>query len=200
MKFFLMHDPKFYAKCARFSHVGTWTSGKLCNKCEQPSSYLVEPLQIEWEPDSDFICDFSWCGYTPVLKETVAIHLQKNGFEFNFGNVTHCKATTKSKKKLVPFPYVGSKLVWLMPFEKIPINERNSGVQLIISCDECGQNKYSFKTEGLIIDMKNWSGQHIFHIKQFSRSRAIFVTEEAVAILKNLEIGNITFSEAGIIK
>lgn len=197
MKIFLLHDPRLFTECARFSHVGTWTRGRLCEKCEQPTSKLIEPLKIEWEPDSDVICDFSWCGYVAAIREHLGKILQEVGFEFNLGAVEYVQSLEKSEKKIVPYPYVGPELRWLKPSVRIPVNEKESGIDVIIDCDECGQKKYMFKTKGIMIDKANWKGEKMFYIDQFGRSRATFVTEEAAGVLKEMSITNIALSEAG---
>ena len=199
MNMFLLHDPKLLTQCARFSHVGTWTSGVLCKNCEQPTSNLVEPLQIEWGPGSDIVCSFSWCGYVAAVKESTGLHLLERGFECNLGEVAYVRPRTDSKKKIIPYPYSGPKLNWLMPTGRIPLNEKESGVDLIVDCNDCEQRKYTFKTKGIVIDKERWLGEKLFCIEQFSRSRAMFVTEEAVAILQQRMATNIAFSEAGVI-
>ncbi len=184
---------------ASFSHVGTWTKGVLCQKCEQPTSKLISPLMIEWEPGSSVIGDFSWCGYTVVVSTSTRNFLIDSGADCEFRDVVVVAPTTKSKK-IVPYPYEGPKLKWLIPTNRIPLNESKSGVKLLIDCDECKQKKYTFKAEGLHIDKNNWLGQNIFYIEQYTRSDAIFVTEEIRNIILKSKLSNITFSEAGIIE
>lgn len=199
MKIFLVCDPKLYTRCARFAHVGTWTAGKLCRKCEQPTSKLVEPLQIEWEPDSDCICDFSWSGYIAAVKTRIGETLQTNGVECHLGSVTYVEPKRKSGRHIVSYPYVGPPLSWLIPTRRIPLDEERSGVDLVVDCDECGQAKYTFKTQGVVIDRNRWNGELLFHIEQFGRSRAVFGTEEAIQILEEQEISNVDFVDAGVI-
>ena len=200
MKIFNFKDPKNFESYARYSHVGTWSEGQLCAECKQPTSMLIEPLKIEWEPDSAFIGDFSWCGYTAVVTENISKLLLEMGFECDFKNVLVVPPTTKPKnKKLVPYPYDGPNLKWLIPNAQIPVNEKRSGIKLKIDCPACGRKKYSFKLDNLYIDSDHWQGQKIFSIEQFARSRAMFVTEEGLSLLKIKEINNIGFSEVGII-
>lgn len=200
MKIFLLHDPKRFTECARFSHIGSWSTGKLCQKCQQPTSKLIEPLQIEWEPGSDVVCEFSWCGYLAAIHKALGIRLQKAGFDIYLGSIEYVKPLSKSKEKRVPYPYPGPELRWLLPTKRIPLNEKESDVSVIIDCDDCGQKKYTFKVEGLVIDKTSWNGEKIFQIDQFNRSRAMFITEQAAEEMKALTISNIALSEAGEIQ
>lgn len=199
MRIYLLHDPQNYRNCARFSHVGTWTSGKLCEACGQPTSKLVQPLLVEWEPDSDQVCHFSWCSYIAIAMTSLAEQLMERGIEWELGRISYVKPESKTDKKRVPYPYMGPRLSWLMPRERIVLNENKSGVELLIDCDKCGQKKYAFATRGIVIDRQNWQGEKVFHIKQFGRSRAMFITETGVEVLNALGVDNVAFSEAGAI-
>lgn len=199
MKVFLMGNPKLLNKYARFSHVGTWKKGKLCKKCEQPTSKLIQPLMIEWEPGSSVISNFSWCGYTSVVLSNTGCNLVEKGFDCELGKVEILAPTSKGKK-IVAYPYKGPELKWLLPNKRIPLNELKSNVDLLVDCDECKQKKYTFKSEGIFIDKDKWSGEKIFHIEQYNRSDAMFVTEEAMLIIKKADYKNVGFFEAGMIE
>lgn len=199
MRIYLLHDPQNYRTCARFSHVGTWTSGKLCAACDQPTSKLVQPLLVEWEPGSDYVCQFSWCSYIAIAMTSLAQQLIEHGIEWDLGRVSYVEPESKTDKKSVPYPYMGPHLSWLMPREQIALNEYKSGVELLIDCNKCGQKKYTFSTKGIVIDRQNWQGENVFHIKQFGRSRAMFITETGVEVLNALGVKNMALSEAGAI-
>ena len=89
---------------ARFAHTGTWSKEtEYCEKCEYSNQHLIEPLQIEWEPDTDAIGDFSWCGYSIIVLDRVKEHLIEYEFECEFGEVEVRRPTTpKKQKKMAP--------------------------------------------------------------------------------------------------
>lgn len=199
MKLFLMKDPKLLSEYARFSHVGTWTKGELCVKCGQPTSKLVQPLQIEWEPGAKVIGDFSWCGFSAVVTIETGAWLQKEGFDVELGEVSVVESPHRDENLQV-YPSDGKVLKWLQPIKRLPLNEVKSNIQLLIDCDVCNQRKYSFKKEGLFIDKDKFSKEKIFCIQQFTRSNAIFVTEEAVKIIQDAGLNNVEFINAGAIE
>ncbi len=200
MKIYLLHDPKKHDECLRYSHLGTWSEGYLCKKCQQSTTILIEPLLIEWETsDTINICDFVWCGYTPILKESIGLLLiNKYGVECKLGTVELAKNVKYTKKKPLP-PFNISLFKWLMSTEKVCLDLGKSGIDKIIDCTLCGQQRYKFKTEGIVINREDWHGEKIFRIQQFGKSAALFITDEGVEIFKNLNIHNVKFTEAGAI-
>ncbi len=104
MKIYLLINWDNY-EYARFSHIGTWSKEtESCERCGYSDQHLIEPLQIEWEPDTDIIGDLSWCGYSIVVLENVKKLLLEKYFECEFGKVEVKKSTTPKKhKKIVNF-------------------------------------------------------------------------------------------------
>ena len=193
MKFYLIESDDY--KYLSFSHVGTWTKGKLCEGCGQPSSKLVSPLIIEWDKGENDIGDFSWCGYTCIVKENVFELFFNENIDCEFGDVID---ETKGKyRNNIKFDNI---LKWILPAVKVPINLVKSNVELIVDCEVCNQRKFKFKREGLFIDKNKWDGSMIFYIEQFTRSDAVFVTEEFLDIIEKNSFSNIKFSLAGIIE
>lgn len=181
---------------ARFSHVGTWTAGKLCGSCGQPTSKLVEPLQIEWDRGSTQIGDFSWCGYTAVVNEKVRGALLSKKFRSDFGCVEIIEGKNANRK--VGQAIEWHCLYWLIPRDIVEINIERSGVTLEVDCSVCMRRKYGFKSDGLIVNKDSLlDGVKIFTIKQFDRSAAMFVTQLAKEELLNFGFTNIEFTEAG---
>jgi len=200
MRVFLFEGTKEYTRYARFSHLGTWTPGILCKACGQSTQRLTEPLLVEWEPDSESIADFSWCSYVALITQEVAGKLLDEGFEIALGSVEFVKpAQIRSRKPRVAYPYSGPELFWMMPTERVRVDEERSNIRMDIDCKECGQKRYTFRRDGLVIDRKNWNSPKIFQIAQYTRSRAMFVNEEGRDIISRLGFTNVRFSEAGII-
>lgn len=200
MRIFLFEGMKAYTRYARFSHLGTWTPGILCKSCGQSTQKLTEPLLAEWEPDSDFIADFSWCSYVALITQEVAEKLLDAGFEIALGSVDFVKPSQKrARKPRVAYPYSGPPLFWMMPTERVSVDEEGSNIRLDIDCKECGQKRYTFRREGLAIDSKNWNSPKIFRVAQYTRSRAMFVSEQGRDIILRHGFTNVRFSEAGII-
>jgi hypothetical protein len=200
MKIFILDDPAEPAKYARFSHIGTWTPGSVCKKCGLGSSVLIEPLQIEWDPGTEMIGDFSWCGYTCIVTAAVRRFLEEAVFECRFGKVQVMPPMEKTKMPRVKYPYSGPPVSWLMPTTYVQLNESRSGIKLASDCPQCDQKDYTFKREGLVIDNKNWSGERIFRIKQFGKSDATFITEAGLDTLIKRGFTNICPSLAGSIE
>ena len=117
---------------ASFAHFGTWEKFKdFCKECTAPASKLVEPLHIEWEPSSDLIGDFSWCGFTTIVLPKVKEFLVNNGFECRFGKVEVFKNTSAKKRdRIVPFPYTGPELNWLIPKKRLNLDIEKSGLEV----------------------------------------------------------------------
>ena len=197
MKFFLLDDPARPGEFARFSHVGTWTPGTVCKQCGLSSAELIEPLQIEWNPGTDRIGDFSWCGYTCVVIDKVRRFLTNAGFKCGFGRVEVTPPTEKTKMPRVPHPYSGPTLSWLTPGKRLRLDTARSGVELVSDCCRCGQKRYTFKREGLIIDARDWFGEKIFCIEQFAKSGATFVTELGLNALAKEGFANLCPRPAG---
>ncbi|OQX04116.1 MAG: hypothetical protein BWK80_54255 [Desulfobacteraceae bacterium IS3] len=197
---YLLEDPRKYEQYARFAHVGTWTEGGICRSCGQGTSRLTEPLQIEWEPDSDLVGDFSWCGYTVAVSDNVRKFFQTNGFECEFGKVEIMPPTDKSKKKRVSHPYRGPELHWVIPSEHIAIDEEDSGVTLQTDCPICNQKRYSFRREGLVIEKSAWNGSRMFRVSQFLKSGVIFLTEQGLKEILEQGFSNIGYRPAGYIR
>ncbi len=198
MKIFLLvnWDNNDYA---RFSHVGTWQEILTpCDECNINTEILVEPLQIEWEPDSDVIGDFSWCGYTIVVLEKVKEFLSKNNFECDFGKIEVKEPTTpKKRKKMVSYPYNGPKLYWVMPNEKVNLDIEKSKLEIKKDCSKCKRKTYKFKMDGLVIPKSEWNGKNIFHINQFGFSSATYVTEVALKKIMSQNFTNFWYKEVG---
>jgi hypothetical protein len=199
MNIYLLWDPELYLQFARFSAVGTWKEGPTCKECEHTPATYTEPFQVEWEPESDNIGDFSWSGYSVVVKATVGAQLVEKGIECSLGRVEFIRPTTpRRKRKIVPFPYEGPKLKWLMPTKVVALDLEESGIPLLLECRSCGRKKYKFKTKGLVIPKANWHGVKMFRLAQFG-SQATFVTEEGKKVIEGLHVTNVTFKKAGII-
>jgi len=107
--------------------------------------------------------------------------------------------TEKTKMPLVMHPYSGPDLLWLIPIKRLPLNTARSGVELISDCSKCGQKRFTFKRDGLIIDASDWHGERIFYIEQFGKSGAIFVTEDSLNAIAKEGIKNLYPRLAGSI-
>ena len=197
MKLFLLEDPDLLTQFARFSHLGTWSKGKLCEGCGQSTSRLKEPLQIAWEPDSGVIADFSWCAYAAVVTRRVADSLSELDFEFDLGAVQVVEPRRKGRKKRVPYPYKGPELKWLLPSSRISLDPSGSGIELLIDCKVCRQPKYTFKRDGIVVNRDCWDGQKVFCMQQYPRAQAMFVSEEGMRLLQERGFSNIELTLAG---
>lgn len=200
MKIYLLDDPARPAEFARFSHVGTWADDRVCGACGESSARLVEPLQIEWEEGTARIGDFSWCGYSCVVTDVVRQRLEHEAFECRFGRVEVQEPAAPSSRPRVAFPYRGSTLSWLMPTARVRLDVRASEVELKSDCRACGQKRYTFKREGLVISRADWSGEKLFLIDQFGRSSAKFVTESGLGVLMRGRFNNLCPRLAGTIQ
>jgi hypothetical protein len=197
MKFYLLEDPNKYIEYARFSQRGTWSDGKLCKKCGISSSTLVDPLKIEWDPGSNQVGDFSWCGYTVVIQEKVKKYLLSTCQNCDFGEVVVLPPPKQGNKKIVDFPYNGPNLYWLKANSYIDLDIVKSETPLLIDCIFCGQKKYRFRRNNLIVNKNSWSGDHIFKLNQFQKSSATYVTQKLLSELIGQGFDNLGYIEAG---
>lgn len=187
---------------ARFSHTGTWSEEtESCAKCEYSNQHLIEPLQIEWEPGSDSIGDFSWCGYTIIVLDRVKEYLIEKEFGCDFGKIEVKKTTTpKKKRKNIPFPYKGPTLNWLMPKKVINLDTKKSGLEIDENCSICNRLQFRFKMDGLVIPKEEIKGLKMFKITQFGHSSATFITEDSLKELLDQNFSNFWYKEAGSIR
>lgn len=197
MRIYLLDDPSTPAAFARFAVVGTWTGGHICNCCGESTARLVEPIEIEWDDGTDHIGDFSWGGYQCVVQERVRDFLRSHGFEVGFGDVRVVRPTERAKRPRVPFPYHGPRLSWIVPAVKLFVDEQRSGIRVLSDCEVCGERRYSFKREGLVLGSAAWRGEKIFTVAQFSRSGALFITEDALQTLTKGGFSNLSPRLAG---
>ena len=200
MKIYLLQDPGLYDMYARFSHVGTWSDGGFCSACGEATSNLIEPLQIEWDPGSDRIGDFSWCGYVAAVTDNVKSSLSSHGFDCEYRKTEVMKPQNIEKYNTVDYPYKGPALNWVLPKSSLMLNEKMSRVDLSSDCGECGQKLYTFRREGIVIDSSQWNGEKIFSIVQFDKTFAIFSTEEGLQEILYFNFTNLGYSECGYIK
>ncbi|MDW8801453.1 hypothetical protein P8V03_09830 [Clostridium sp. A1-XYC3] len=187
---------------ARFSHVGTWeTFREPCVNCQRTTEKLSEPLLIEWEPGSDLIGDFSWCGYSIVVLDNVKNFMIKKEFECEFGKVEVVKnSTTKRKTKMVQYPYEGPNLNWLLAKSKINLDVDKSKLELKNDCVVCNLREYKFKMDNIVIPRVNWNNEKMFKISQFNNSAATYVTRQALEELLSEGFTNFKYKEAGYIE
>lgn len=199
MKIYLLDDPAKPTVFARFSAIGTWDDDKVCRTCSESSAKLVEPLQIEWNEGTDRIGDFSWGGYICVVLPKVREYIASFSEEVDFGEVSVLDSCQHSKRPRVAFPYVGPELSWLKANARVKLDEAQSGVKVISDCPVCGKRRLTFKREGLVVPRSAWCGEKFFLIEQFGRSRATFITEEALGALSAEGFSNLCPREAGYI-
>lgn len=199
MKIYLLDDPAKPAEFARFSHLGTWADDRVCGACGESSARLVEPLQIEWNEGTSRIGDFSWGGYTCVVTDAVRECLVREAFDCRFGSVDILAPTEPSHRSRVAFPYRGPQISWLIATKRVRLDERASNVELQSDCTTCGQKRYTFKRDGLVIASTAWQGEKLFLVDQFGRSSAKFVTEDGLAILSREGFSNLAPKLAGVI-
>jgi hypothetical protein len=184
---------------AHFSVLGTWADEREpCKVCGWHWQTLVAPLLLQWEPSTDVIGDFSWdgpFGYTFVVKAHVAHALKAIQFECYFHPVEYVKP--ERKRKTVQFPDQGPRLFWVQCSTRLELDPAASGVKLESSCSACGDVRYTFRNNGILIPASAWSGQRLFRITTNGRSDATFVTQEGRRLIENAGLSNISFSEAG---
>jgi hypothetical protein len=197
---YLLDDPAKPSDYSRFSSVGTWTDDRVCKVCGEPTARLIEPLQIEWDEGTDRIGDFSWGGYHCVVLDPVRAFLESRAFEVKFGGVQVMPPAERAKRPRVQFPYRGPRLSWLTSTARLKLDEEKSGVRVISDCSTCQQRRYSFKRDGLVLPTTSWNGEKIFLIDQFGRSRATFITEEALTMLVREGFCNLCPRLAGTIE
>lgn len=199
MKLYLLDDPAQPGRFARFTHVGTWSEGELCDGCGQCTQELIEPLQIEWDPGTDRIGDFSWCGYTAVVRNEARSFLEEGEYPCRFGRVEVVAPTvTRSRRRRVAYPYTGPELSWLIPTRRVALDENASGIELEVDCPQCGQKDYSFRQTGLVIPADEWGGEKLFLIEQFGKSKATFLPDFALSQLIEQGFTNLEPVEAGV--
>lgn len=200
MNIYMLENWKGY-DYAGIAHRGTWSkSTGICPNCGQHGQHLIEPLQIEWEPGSDMIGDFSWCGFTFAVKENAKQFFIQNRFECNFGKVEIQKLSTKRRgRKIVPFPYKGPKIHWVMPYKHINLDNEKSALEIKSDCKVCNRLVYKFQLDGLLIPKSEWHGEKMFNITQYGDTPT-YISEDALQEILSQDFTNFNYSKAGIIE
>jgi hypothetical protein len=186
---------------AHFSALGTWVSQREpCEACKWHWQRLGPPLLVKWQPSTEVIGDFSWdgpLGYTFVVKENVAKSLRAMRFECDFLPVEYVEPELLGKSKCVPFPYEGVKLLWTSCKSFVDLDMHASEVTITKSCSVCGDVRYTFRYDGIIVRARELHSQMMFRIRSNGNSDATFVTEEGRQMMQREGFTNIAFSEAG---
>ena len=149
-----IHDPSILEEYAMFAHLGTWSKPTLpmCKVCTLSDQELIEPILVEWEPGTDVIGDFSWCGYTMLVQERVKEFFDAEKLNCWYGKIQYVPPTGRKRPKRVPFPYTGPRLYWAICQNRVLLNEKLSGVDLRIDCKVCGRKDYTFRQTGIAIN------------------------------------------------
>lgn len=149
MRIWRLSDPRDYG-FARASRRGTWTESKgTCNECGASTQRRVQPLVIEWEPDSDVVGDFVWPGFGGdiAITERVVGVLKGRFTAFEPGPVEMYQdpklKRTKRGKPRVWLPYEGPPLYDLWVTCWVGIDHDRSTVSLVKKCSICGTAQYS---------------------------------------------------------
>ena len=200
MKFYLLDDPQIPAKYAMFSHLGTWSNVGICKTCGLSTDKLIEPILVEWEPGTDVIGDFSWCGYTMLVRDRVKQFFDDEKLNCWYGKIQYAPPTGRKRPKRVPFPYTGPRLYWAISQNRVLLNEKLSRVDLEIDCKVCGQKDYTFRQTGIVINKSDWKGEKMFEFVQFGKSGATFVIEPLLKEMIARGFTNFTYMESGVIQ
>jgi len=211
MKLWRFSDPCKY-EYARASRRGSWAGSP---------SRRVQPLIIEWEPDSDVVGDFTWPGFDSdiIVKETVAKVLQAaNVPGFELGPVQMQEnsepAKRRSRKRRVKLPYSGPQLweLWVTAWTNLDsarstvteITKEDgvrhfevSGVQHLEQAWD--QERAELVTvlhprvegEGVIVPQ----AQGIFRVREFPAW--VFCTDDVKRLIEEHEFTNVRFLEMG---
>lgn len=203
MKIYRVKKYGTFESYAQFVATGTWTEGVICPECTGTNSFLLPPLQIEWDSGSDFIGDFSWGQYPLVaIKNRVFRFLKDNGFRFRFERVEYMKPTEKIKKseKRVAFPYQGPRLRWLLADAVLQCDIKKMGIEIEKKCMTCGKIKLKSPANCEIIILKDqWNGEKIFCCEPIGLRNNIVVSEEGRTMIEEAGFTNIAFKECGYI-
>ena len=140
---------------ARASRRGTWSPSPapgVCPECTASQQQRVQPLIVEWEPDSDVIGDFVWPGFDDEVVVTdraftsLAEHF--SGFEagpvemYQDPKLRRPKRITKRSKPRVWLPYEGPMLHDLWVTTWVHVDMRRSSVRQTKKCLKCGYESY----------------------------------------------------------
>lgn len=188
---------------AHFAAVGTWIARRNpCNACGWHWQEYGPPLQVQWEPSSRAIGDFSWdgpFGYLFIATQRVVDYFREMHIDCDFFPVKYVEPERKSVGKCVSYPYDGPSLMWGLCRSFVKLDTISSNVVLTSSCPECGDSRYTFRNKGIIIRENDWGGERMFRIISNGNSKATFVTEEGRELIQRGGFTNVTFSEAGFI-
>lgn len=121
-------------------------------------------------------------------------------FECEFYSVEYVPPKRKVKTKCVAYPYDGPKLLWGKCEVFVDLDMQASSVALEDSCSVCGNVRYKFRRNGIVIRHQNWHGEKMFRITTNGKSLTTFVTEEGRRLIQQAGFSNVAFSEAGEIR
>ena len=195
MKFFVLWQQRPYGDYAGFSHLGTWSESRLCPKCGRHSSRLVEPLLVEFEPGSDVLADFMWCGYTFIVLPRVRGFFEQERFGCSFGRIEVVEPSGSTRERRVVYPYVGPDLTWVQAAHSVSIDVAANKLA-VATCSVCHRTKIEFKQTGLIVSKNELHGNKMFRIAEYSPTVS-YITEDGLDDLLTEGYSNLGYIEAG---
>jgi hypothetical protein len=169
-----------------------------CRWCGAEFENLTEPLQIQWQPGSDRMGDFSVCAGQIVVLPEVRIFLENNNYRCRFRETEVVAPEARKRNKVVPFPYEGPPLTWIEATDRVSLDVERSGVRLMEG--GCTEGIYEYKYDGLVMRREAFSGEEkMFLISQFKCGSPSYITEPALEELLAQGFANLHYEEAGII-
>lgn len=131
---------------------GTWSEGSLCPECKGSTRRRIQPLVIEWEPDSDVLGDFTWgtpWSFAIVEHAMKALLAEFRGFEpgpvemFQEPKLRRPTRITKRTKPRIWLPYEGPPLYDFWITARVHADMERSSIRLKKKCSTCGVETYS---------------------------------------------------------
>lgn len=212
MKLWRLSDPSDF-RYARASRRGTW---------EGTPPRRVQPLVIEWEPDSEVVGDFVWPGFDTdiVIAERVGKALKEAGVTgFELAPVRMVENSEKSKRTSrrpgVKLPYAGPQLweLWVTAWAEL---DRKRSTVKVVGTQPDGTEQY--EVSGVEGREAIWDQQRLELVKKrrpridgqglFVRTEAgifraaefpgwIFCTDETKELIESHDFTNVSFLEMG---
>lgn len=149
MRLFSFDDPRDFRFASAVTR-GTFVDLKgVCPGCGAPKQRRIQPLIMEWEPESDLIGDFVWLSWgsdvAVVHRAMVALGDRFRGFEpgrvemVQDPRLKRPTRVTKRTKPRVWLPYEGPSLFdfWVTAWAHADMGM--STVRLVKECNVCGR-------------------------------------------------------------
>jgi hypothetical protein len=178
---------------------GAVVTARSCSLCDDYFEKLGSPMQIEWEPGSVEIGDFSWCSFVPIVTDAARRKLQHAGIGAKFSAVRVRSPSDRRTRGRVRSPYAGPRLYRLHARTELMIDEAASALAMQRYCERkvCGMSRLRYRASRLVVRTPPSQAPLLFEVRQYQPDSALYVSDEGKALIESIGLSNLRFTRVG---